>query len=65
MKVDLSQKVALVTGAARGIGKAIADALAVNGARVVYTDIDRDEAERSASASSAATAMETVGRIRS
>lgn len=58
MQVDLSQKVALVTGAARGIGQAIADTLAANGARVIYTDIDRDEAERSASVSSGASARE-------
>ena len=50
MKVNLSQKVALVTGAARGIGKAIADSLAENGARVIYTDVDLAELEKSASA---------------
>jgi NAD(P)-dependent dehydrogenase (short-subunit alcohol dehydrogenase family) len=50
--------VALVTGAARGIGKAIADAMAQNDATVVYTDIDRVEAENSASAWPSATAAE-------
>ncbi|OHB68958.1 MAG: short-chain dehydrogenase [Planctomycetes bacterium RBG_13_63_9] len=58
MQVDLSQRVALVTGAARGIGKAIAAAMAQNGARVFYTDRDRAEAEESASEWPSATAAE-------
>lgn len=53
MKVELSNQVALVTGAAGGIGKAIADAYAVNGARVVYADIDFAGAQTAAAAADA------------
>ena len=38
----LSRKVALVTGAGGGIGKAIADKLAAEGANIVLTDINED-----------------------
>ena len=48
MKVDLTGKVALVTGAARGIGKSIANTLAENGADVVFADIDFEQAEATA-----------------
>jgi 3-oxoacyl-[acyl-carrier protein] reductase len=45
MRADLSGKVSLVTGAARGIGEAIAQRLAANGSKVVFTDIsDASEA---------------------
>jgi NAD(P)-dependent dehydrogenase (short-subunit alcohol dehydrogenase family) len=50
MKCDLADKVSLVTGAARGIGKAIADRLAANGSVVYYTDRDGDEVRAAAGA---------------
>lgn len=40
---DLMGKIAIVTGSARGIGRAIALALARRGADVVITDIDEEE----------------------
>lgn len=45
MQVNLSGKVALVTGAAQGIGRAISVALARNGADIVLNDLDREASE--------------------
>ena len=51
--MDLEEKVALVTGAGAGIGRAVALRLASEGASVVVADVDED------------TGISTVGEIRS
>jgi 3-oxoacyl-[acyl-carrier protein] reductase len=45
----LDDKVAIVTGSARGIGRATAELLAQQGARVLINDLDGDVAEQTAS----------------
>jgi 3-oxoacyl-[acyl-carrier protein] reductase len=44
----LDDKVAIVTGSARGIGRATAELLASQGARVVINDLDADAAQQTA-----------------
>jgi NAD(P)-dependent dehydrogenase (short-subunit alcohol dehydrogenase family) len=54
-RIDLEGRVAIVTGAARGIGRAIAKRLAASGARVAIWDVD--------AAAAKATAAEIDGAI--
>jgi 3-oxoacyl-[acyl-carrier protein] reductase len=53
----LDGKVAIVTGSARGIGRATAELLAENGARVLINDLDGDVAEQAASEISGVTTV--------
>ena len=46
---DLKNKVAVITGSGRGIGKAISKVFIEQGAKVVVNDVDADVAEKSAS----------------
>lgn len=48
MRIDLSGRVAVVTGAAQGIGRAIADALQRAGATIHLADLDAEGVQRAA-----------------
>ena len=59
-RMRLDGKVSMVTGGARGIGKAIATAIAEAGSHVVIVDLDISESEKTAKAIAQATGVETI-----
>src|SRR6201994_4636938 len=60
----LNDKIAIVTGAGQGIGKAIAGKLAAEGATVVVTDLDEANAKEAATAWPGAVAISTDATAR-
>jgi 3-hydroxybutyrate dehydrogenase len=59
--MKLANKVALITGAASGIGNAIAHKFAAEGARIAILDLDQGACDRAAAAITAASSMEALG----
>jgi len=57
----MKSRVAIVTGAARGIGNGIAVCLACKGANVVIADVNGDAAREAAAALGKAAGVETMG----
>jgi 3-oxoacyl-[acyl-carrier protein] reductase len=58
--IDLTEKIAVVTGGAQGIGRAVAETLARRGAHVVVADLQMEKAETVAQEISASTGNRAI-----
>jgi 3-oxoacyl-[acyl-carrier protein] reductase len=63
MAIDLSNKIAIVTGGTKGIGRAIAEALITAGARVVITARNQDEITKAVSELNSQTRGSAEGHV--
>jgi NAD(P)-dependent dehydrogenase (short-subunit alcohol dehydrogenase family) len=63
MTIELTDKVAVVTGAGSGIGEACATLMAARGAKVLVADIDAGQAERVAKAISASDGVAVAASV--
>ena len=63
MQQLLAEQVAVITGAARGIGRGIASVLAEEGARVVIADLDEAAASRGRVDAAATTGSRRAHRV--
>jgi len=59
--LDLNNKIALITGGTRGLGRAIAEKLAEQKVKIVVTGTNKERAEEAASEISSAYNVETLG----
>ena len=61
MSSSMLGRTAVISGAARGIGRAVAERFARNGAKVVILDLDQDAAETAAKEIAGATGNDALG----
>ena len=61
MRIELQDRIAVVTGGAQGLGAAICHRLACEGVHVLVADLNQEGAERTASEIAAQTGRRAIG----